>query len=166
RCVLRAYAPSAGEIRFRVGDKVVDLAPLPKRALKPYRRHMQMVFQDPFSSLNPRMVIADIIGEPLLINGMRNAEERRKREVEPTLTMLRDVLVEAPHSPDERHAQARMREMHDLIEMLTKWYEDVQKMETARLVQLLKLGSKVYKLYEMRDKLKLIPGGKAKTGAK
>jgi len=79
RCVLRAYAPSEGEIRFRVGDKVVDLAPLPKSALKPYRRHMQMVFQDPFSSLNPRMVIADIIGEPLLINGMRNAEERRKR---------------------------------------------------------------------------------------
>jgi oligopeptide/dipeptide ABC transporter ATP-binding protein len=79
RCVLRAYVPSAGEIRFRVDGKVVDIAPLPKRALKPYRRHMQMVFQDPFSSLNPRMVIADIIGEPLLINGMRNAEERRKR---------------------------------------------------------------------------------------
>jgi oligopeptide/dipeptide ABC transporter ATP-binding protein len=79
RCVLRAYAPSEGEIKFRVDGKVVDLAPLPKRALKPYRRHMQMVFQDPFSSLNPRMVIADIIGEPLLINGMRNAEERRKR---------------------------------------------------------------------------------------
>jgi oligopeptide/dipeptide ABC transporter ATP-binding protein len=79
RCVLRAYAPSAGEIRFRVEGKVVDLAPLPKRALKPYRRHMQMVFQDPFSSLNPRMMIGDIIGEPLLINGMRDANERRKR---------------------------------------------------------------------------------------
>src|SRR5262245_49068485 len=79
RCVLRAYAPSEGEIRFRVDGKVVDLAPLPKRALKPYRRHMQMVFQDPFSSLNPRMMIGDIIGEPLLINGMRNADERRRR---------------------------------------------------------------------------------------
>jgi len=79
RCILRALTPSAGAIRFRVGDDTVDLASMPKRALKPYRRHMQMVFQDPFSSLNPRMVIADIIGEPLLVNGMRNAKTRRAR---------------------------------------------------------------------------------------
>ncbi|MBL8835702.1 MAG: dipeptide ABC transporter ATP-binding protein [Alphaproteobacteria bacterium] len=79
RCILRALPPSEGEIRFAVDGKVVDLAKLPKRALRPYRRHIQMVFQDPFSSLNPRMVIADIIGEPLLINGMRSGEERRKR---------------------------------------------------------------------------------------
>ena len=57
----------------------IDLATLSKRELKRYRRHMQMVFQDPFSSLNPRMGIADIIGEPLLVNGMRSAEERRQR---------------------------------------------------------------------------------------
>ncbi len=93
-------------------------------------------------------------------------EERRKREIEPTLTMLRDILVETPNGPEEQHAQRRMREMYELIEMVTHWYQDVQKMETARLVQLLKLGSKVYKLYEMRDKLKLIPGGKSKTGGK
>lgn len=93
-------------------------------------------------------------------------EERRKREIEPTLTMLRDILVEAPQGAQERHAQARMREMHDLIEMLTGWYQDMQKMETTRLIQLLKLGSKIYKLYEMRDKLKLVPGGRAKTGEK
>ena len=79
RCILRALPPTEGEIKFAVDGKVVDLAKLPKKALRPYRRHVQMVFQDPFSSLNPRMVIADIIGEPLLINGMRNAEERRKR---------------------------------------------------------------------------------------
>ncbi|WP_088348884.1 MULTISPECIES: GbsR/MarR family transcriptional regulator [Rhodomicrobium] len=93
-------------------------------------------------------------------------EERRKREIEPTMTMLRDILLEEPQGPQERHAQARMREMHELIEMLTGWYQDMQKMETARLVQLLKLGSKIYKLYEMRNKLKLIPGGKAKMGDK
>ncbi len=49
-----------------------------------------------------------------------------------------------------------MREMHDLIEMLTSWYEDMQKMETERLVNLLKLGSKVYKLYEFKDRLTLL----------
>jgi oligopeptide/dipeptide ABC transporter ATP-binding protein len=52
---------------------------VPKRALKPFRRHMQMIFQDPFSSLNPRMMIGDIIGEPLLVNGMTNRSERRDR---------------------------------------------------------------------------------------
>ncbi|MBI3515574.1 MAG: ATP-binding cassette domain-containing protein, partial [Proteobacteria bacterium] len=82
RCILRALAPTSGEIRFTVDGAVVDLATLPKRELKRYRRHMQMVFQDPFSSLNPRMGIADIIGEPLLVNGMRDAAERRRRVAE------------------------------------------------------------------------------------
>ncbi len=91
-------------------------------------------------------------------------EERRKREIEPTLTMLRGIMLETPHNADERHAQERMREMHDLIEMLTGWYQDMQKMETERLVQLLRMGSKIYKLYEMRDRLKLMPGGRARKG--
>jgi len=91
-------------------------------------------------------------------------EERRKREIEPTLTMLRGALLDTPQGPEERHAQGRMREMHDLIEMLTGWYQDMQKMETDRLVQLLKLGSKIYKLYELKDKLRLIPGGKKRLG--
>lgn len=89
-------------------------------------------------------------------------EERRKREIEPTLSMLRDVMLENPSSAEEKHAQTKMREMHDLIEMLTGWYKDMQKMDTQRLVNLLKLGSKVYKLYEMKDKIKLIPGGNNK----
>jgi DNA-binding transcriptional regulator GbsR (MarR family) len=91
-------------------------------------------------------------------------EERRKREIEPTLTMLRGVLLESPQSPDEQHAQMRMQEMHDLIEMVTRWYLDMQKMDTDRLVQLLKLGSKVYKLYELRDRLKVIPESRARKG--
>ncbi|MFN5173939.1 MAG: GbsR/MarR family transcriptional regulator [Holosporaceae bacterium] len=93
-------------------------------------------------------------------------EERRKREIEPTLSMLRDVMLENPSSAEEKHAQAKMREMHDLIEMLTGWYMDMQKMDTERLVNLLKLGSKVYRLYEMKDKIKLIPGGKDKKEKK
>ncbi len=83
RCILRALAPSAGEIRFAgAGGPPVDLARLKRRALKPYRRHLQMVFQDPYSSLNPRMVIGDIIGEPLLVNGVGNASARRRRVAE------------------------------------------------------------------------------------
>ena len=89
-------------------------------------------------------------------------EERRKREIEPTLSMLRDVMLVSPSSNEEKHAQEKMREMHDLIDMLTGWYQDMQKMDIDRLINLLKLGSKVYKLYEMKDKIKLIPGRKNK----
>ncbi len=91
-------------------------------------------------------------------------EERRKREIEPTLSMLRDVILDNPSSPEEKYAQAKMREMHDLIEMLTNWYQDMQKMDTDRLVNLLTLGSKVYKLYELKDKIPLISSKKNKKG--
>lgn len=87
-------------------------------------------------------------------------EERKKREIDPTLSMLRSVMMETPNSNEEEFAQDKMREMYDLIEMLTKWYDDMQKLETDRLVNLFKMGAKVYKLYQMKDKLTVIPGGK------
>ena len=86
-------------------------------------------------------------------------EERRKREVEPTLSMLRDALLDKPESGDDKYAHQRMQEMHDLIEMLTDWQSEMRKMETSRLANLLKMGSRIYKLYEMKDKLTLLPGG-------
>ncbi len=89
------------------------------------------------------------------------AEERRKREVDPTLSMLRQALVETP-SAEEVHAQARMAEMHDLIELVTGWSEDIQRLDTKTLVRLLEVGSKVQRLFEMKGKLKLIPGGKGR----
>ena len=93
------------------------------------------------------------------------AEERRKREVDPTLSMLRSALLAAPSSAEDKFAQQRMKEMHDLIEMATMWFNDVQRLEPDTLKQLMKLGSRVQKLLEMKDKLKIIPGGKvsAKT---
>lgn len=80
-------------------------------------------------------------------------EQRRKREIEPTLTLLRDVLMHQPSGSHEQYAQHKMQEMHDLIEMLTNWYSDIHKLETERLVSLLKLGAKIYKLYEFKDKI-------------
>jgi DNA-binding transcriptional regulator GbsR (MarR family) len=84
----------------------------------------------------------------------------RKREIDPTMTLLREVLMQEPASPEERHAQERMREMHDLFELLTGWYADVQRLDTERLVQLLTLGSKVQKILEMKDRLFVVPGSK------
>jgi oligopeptide/dipeptide ABC transporter ATP-binding protein len=82
RCILRALAPSSGAIRFTVGGETHDLASLPRRKLRPLRRHVQMVFQDPYASLNPRMVVADLISEPLKLNGWNDATKRRDRVAE------------------------------------------------------------------------------------
>lgn len=80
-------------------------------------------------------------------------EQRRKREIEPTLTMLRDILMESPASQEEKQAQSRMREMHDLIETLTLWYQDMQKLDSDQLLSLLKLGSKAFKVYDLKNRL-------------
>ena len=83
RCILRAIEPTAGEIHFQTEDgRKLNIAAIPKRRLRPLRRQMQMIFQDPFSSLNPRMTLFDIIGEPLLVNGVKNVAERRDRVAE------------------------------------------------------------------------------------
>lgn len=81
------------------------------------------------------------------------AEERKKREVDPTLSVLREILMQEPADDDERHAQARMAEMHGLIEQLTNWYDDVKKLETERLATLLSLGARVTKFLEVKDRI-------------
>jgi DNA-binding transcriptional regulator GbsR (MarR family) len=88
------------------------------------------------------------------------AEERRKREVDPTLSMLRGALLATPANEQDHLAQKRMKEMHDLIEMVTLWFTDVQRLEPDTLKQLMKMGAKVTKLLEMKDKLKVVAGGK------
>lgn len=83
RCLLRAVRPSGGEIRFRREDRsVVDLATLPEEEVRPLRRDLQMIFQDPFASLNPRMNLFDLVGEPMLVNGVANRQERTDRVAE------------------------------------------------------------------------------------
>jgi DNA-binding transcriptional regulator GbsR (MarR family) len=81
------------------------------------------------------------------------AEERRRREVEPTLSMLRTALLESPTNDDERHAQARMREMHDLIDRLTTWFDDVQKLAPETAMQLMGMGTTVTRVLELKDRL-------------
>ena len=83
RCILRVVDPTDGEINFRSDDgEVVNVATLPRSQLRGLRREMQMIFQDPFSSLNPRMTLLDIVGEPLVVNGVGNRGEREDRVAE------------------------------------------------------------------------------------
>ena len=89
------------------------------------------------------------------------AEERRKREIDPTLSMLREALMEEGVTGDDVHAQARMRQMHELIELMTGWLADVQKMDSATLASLMKMGAKVAKLLDAKDKMAVSLGFKA-----
>ena len=84
------------------------------------------------------------------------ASERRKREIDPTLSMLRDALMEQPSVAEDIHAQERMRQMHSFIEMMTDWLDDVQKMDSETLASLMKMGSQVQKLLEMKDRVKQV----------
>ncbi|MCM5678298.1 GbsR/MarR family transcriptional regulator [Schlegelella sp. S2-27] len=89
------------------------------------------------------------------------AEERRRREIEPTLSMLRNALLETPATEEDRIAQERMKSMHDLIELMMNWFDDVQRLDAQTLSQLMRMGAKVQKLLEFTGKVKVLPGGKA-----
>ena len=91
RTVLRALAPTGGDVYFRANGEEVDVARASHETLKTLRRHMQMIFQDPYSSLNPRMTVLDIVGEPLLVNGVGSRREREDR--------VRELLVQVGLKP-------------------------------------------------------------------
>jgi peptide/nickel transport system ATP-binding protein len=101
RCILRALNPTSGKILFRTDSgRVVDLAAVSKRSLRPLRSQMQMIFQDPFSSLNPRMTLFDIIGEPLLMNGVKRRQDRLDRVAEllHVVEMRPEYMQRFPHA--------------------------------------------------------------------
>ena len=78
RTLLRLTEPTGGQILL--GGR--DVTQLPKSELRPFRREMQIIFQDPFSSLDPRMTAGAIVGEPLMVHGVGNKDERRQRVIE------------------------------------------------------------------------------------
>ena len=75
RAILQLYRPTAGDVYF----EDMNLTEIKGEQLRRMRRRMQMIFQDPYASLNPRMTVGDIIGEPLLVHGLAKSRERRKR---------------------------------------------------------------------------------------
>lgn len=93
RCILRALTPTAGEVWFRTNGRLVDLARLSDRALKPLRPAMQMIFQDPYSSLNPRMTVGQIVGEPLTIHKLARGSDLDDRVAD----MLRRIGLKPEH---------------------------------------------------------------------
>ena len=93
RLILRAIEPTEGEVLFRRNGEMVNIAQIPKKELKAFRREMQIIFQDPFSSLNPRMTVMDIVSEPLVIHGIARGAELKSQVRE----LLEAVGLKAQH---------------------------------------------------------------------
>ena len=95
RCILRLLEPTSGEVRFR-GEDVLQFS---KSRMRLARRDMQIIFQDPFSSLNPRMRVGDIVEEPLVIHRLGSRAERgaRVEELFELVGLERDHLRRYPH---------------------------------------------------------------------
>jgi len=85
-------------------------------------------------------------------------EERKKREIDPTLSLLRDNILEEAHNDDERFAQQQMQEIHDLLETVTKWSAELQRLSPEQLQSLMKLGSGIGKVLDFKDKILKKPG--------
>ncbi len=100
RTILRALSPTAGSAVFESSGGPVDLATLGDHALKPLRQEIQMIFQDPFSSLNPRMTVGDIVGEPLVIHNFATGSQRKQR----VAAMLTKVGLKPEHTHRYPHA--------------------------------------------------------------
>jgi len=99
RCINRLYQPTAGTIEMHIDGKAYDITAARKSELKEIRRNIQMIFQDPYSSLNPRMTIGDIIQEPLIIHGIGTREERRLRaeELLDKVGLDKNQMIRYPH---------------------------------------------------------------------
>lgn len=83
RCLIRLYEPTAGQVVFNQSDgSSVNVTGLDRKALQKFRRNMQIIFQDPYASLNPRMTLLEIIGEPLYVNHIARGEELEARVME------------------------------------------------------------------------------------
>lgn len=103
RTLLRATNPTSGQVLFRRSESdesVVDLAAVSAAELKPLRRELQMIFQDPFASLNPRWTVQQIIGEPLVIHRLARGKELEDRVV----AMMRKVGIRAEYRTRYPHA--------------------------------------------------------------
>ena len=102
RCIVRAYEPSEGRVLYTAGDgETIDFLKIDRKTMKKYRREIQMIFQDPYSSLDPRMTVLDIIKEPLLANypKMPKAEmERRVMDIAAKVGLNTAYLKRYPHA--------------------------------------------------------------------
>ncbi len=153
RSILRALSPSDGQVLYRSKNgQIVDVAALTPKEMRPLRHEMQMIFQDPYASLNPRMNLLDIVGEPLLVSGVKNRQERMDRVAEMlNLVGLRSEYMQRfPHAfsggQRQRIVIARTLVMHPRLVVAD---EPVSALDVSVQAQVLNL------LLELQEELDL-----------
>ena len=100
RLLLRAYEATAGEIEYHINDQDFDLMKLEKSELREIRKHIQMIFQDPYGSLNPRKTVLDIVGEPLRVNNLCQGSrlQEQVKELMKTVGLETKYIRRYPHA--------------------------------------------------------------------
>jgi len=100
RSILRAIKPTEGKVTFNIDGQMLDLANITDKEMRGFRKHMQLIFQDPYSSLNPRMTVRDIIAEPLVAQKLAKGTEvdERVRDTSALCKLNLEYLRRFPHA--------------------------------------------------------------------
>lgn len=100
RSILRAIEPTDGKVTFNVDGEAIDLSQLSDKEMRVFRKHMQLIFQDPYSSLNPRMTVRDIIAEPIVAQKLAKGKEvdKRVQEAAALCKLNLEFLRRFPHA--------------------------------------------------------------------